>query len=224
MTGPGSEDGVPVRVVLRPLGTPLPLGFLALAVATSAFAAVQLGWVPVVQGRVAALAVLAFTVPIQLIACVMGFLARDAVAGTGMGVLAGTWAVAGAVTWTAPPGSSSPALGVVLLAAAACLLVPTLVASGKLVAAAVMGLSAVRFAITGLAEITGNGTWTAAAGWVGIALAVLALYAAAAFELEDMRRRTVLPIARRGDGASALRGGPGEVTGVMHEAGVRRQL
>lgn len=151
MNGAGDGEGggsLPVRVVLRPVGTPLPLGFLALAVATTAFAAVQLGWVPLDQGRVAALAALLFTVPLQLVACVFGFLARDPVAGTGMGVLAGTWAVVGATTLTSPPGSSSPGLGVVLIAAAACLLVPAAAARGKLVAAAVMALSAVRFAVT----------------------------------------------------------------------------
>ena len=34
------------RVVLRPIATPLPLGFLALGVATLSFAVVQLGWIP----------------------------------------------------------------------------------------------------------------------------------------------------------------------------------
>jgi hypothetical protein len=33
------------RVVLRPLASPLPLGFLALGVATVAFASVQLSWI-----------------------------------------------------------------------------------------------------------------------------------------------------------------------------------
>lgn len=228
MNGAGDGEGgasLPVRVVLRPVGTPLPLGFLALAVATTAFAAVQLGWVPLDQGRVAALAALLFTVPLQLVACVFGFLARDPVAGTGMGVLAGTWAVVGATTLTSPPGSSSPGLGVVLIAAAACLLVPAAAARGKLVAAAVMALSAVRFAVTGVAEATGSDAWLVGAGGVGLVLALVALYAAAGFEFEDVRRRTVLPLARSGDGAAALRGAPREqVSAVAHEAGVREQL
>jgi succinate-acetate transporter protein len=80
------------RVVLRPLATPLPLGFLALALATTVFSAVQLGWIPADQGRIAGLTALAATVPLQLLASVFGFLCRDPVAATGMGVLAGTWA------------------------------------------------------------------------------------------------------------------------------------
>ena len=38
------------RIVLRPIGNPLPLGFLALAVATLSFSALQLGWLPPQQG------------------------------------------------------------------------------------------------------------------------------------------------------------------------------
>jgi hypothetical protein len=85
-------SGPATRVVLRPVATPLPLGFLALALATVVFSAVQLGWVPPDQGRIAGLTALAATVPLQLTAAVVGFLARDPVAATGMGVLTGTWA------------------------------------------------------------------------------------------------------------------------------------
>lgn len=220
-----ADDAIPARVMLRPLGNPLPLGFLALMIATTAFAAVQLDWVPAAQGRIAGLAALLFAAPLQLLTSVLGFLSRDPVAGTGMGVLAGTWAVAGAAMVTSPPGATSPGLGVVLLVAAAALLVPVAAASGKLVAAAVMGMAALRFATTGIAEITGSGPWTAAAGWLGLALGALALYAAFGFELEDVRGRTVLPLLRRGTGAGAVRGGPREqLAGLEHDAGVRSQL
>jgi succinate-acetate transporter protein len=184
--------------------------------------AVQLGWVPPDQGQVVALGILAFTVPVQLLASVLGFLARDSGAGTGMGVLAGTWAAVGLVTARAAPGSHSPGLGVLLLCAAAAMLVPAAAATGKLVAAAVMALSAVRFAVTGVVQLTGSATWTTLAGGIGLALAALALYAALAFELEDARQETVLPVARRGDGLAALDGA--NLSGVTQEAGVRPQL
>jgi len=60
-----------------------------------------------------------FTVPVQLLACVIGFLARDPVAGTGMGVLAGTWAAVAVTTLHAAPGAHLPGLGVLLVTAAA---------------------------------------------------------------------------------------------------------
>jgi succinate-acetate transporter protein len=78
-TAPGSAT----RVVLRPIATPLPLGFLALALATTVFSAVQLGWVRATEGRIAALTALAATVLLEAIASVVGFLARDPVAATG---------------------------------------------------------------------------------------------------------------------------------------------
>ncbi|WP_028048256.1 hypothetical protein [Cellulomonas sp. URHD0024] len=223
MSTPTDTDRV--RVVLRPVGSPLPLGFLGLFVATTGFSAVQLGWVPADQAAVIAAGVLVFTVPVQLLASAIGFLARDPVAGTGMGVLAGTWAAVGITTLRAQPATHSPGLGVLLVSAAAAMLVPALSASGKLVAAAVMALSAVRFACTGIVQLTGSADWTRVAGWTGVALAALALYAALAFELEDVHERSVLPVLRRGAGAAAMNGGvERQLDGIRHEAGVRLQL
>lgn len=124
--------------------------------ATVGVSALQLGWIPVTQGRIVALSTLLLTAPLQLLAAVYGFLARDPVAGTGMGVLAGTWATVGVVPLTSPPGSISQGLGAVLLTAAVAMPVPASAASGKLVAARVMGLAATRFAVTGLNELTGS--------------------------------------------------------------------
>ncbi|MEV7802417.1 hypothetical protein AB0O28_05665 [Microbispora sp. NPDC088329] len=218
------RDGV-ARVVLRPMGSPLPLGFLGLALATTAFGAMELGWVPAAQGRVVALAALLFTAPLQFLVAILGFLARDSVAGAAMGVLSGTWAVIGGVTLTSAPGTANPALGVVLLTAAAAMLVPALAGLPKLVAAVVMALSATRFAITGVFEITASSGWRTAAGIAGLVLAVVAYYAALAFELEDAHGRALLPVARRGRARTAVRGDLHDQTkGLAHEAGVREQL
>lgn len=193
------QSGPATRLVLRPLATPLPLGFLALALATTVFAAVQLGWVPPDQGRIAALTAVAATLPLQLLASVFGFLTRDPVAATGMGVLAGTWAVVGLATLTSPPGTASGGLGVLLLCSAVSMSVPAAAAAtSKAVPALVMGLAALRFAVTGAYELTGSGGWKGAAGLVGLVLAAVAVYAALAMELEGTTGRTVLPLGRRG--------------------------
>ncbi|MFC5381439.1 hypothetical protein [Aquipuribacter nitratireducens] len=213
------------RIVLRPVGTPLPLGFLGLAVATTAFAVLQLGWLPPEQGRVVALAALLFTAPVQLLASVFGFLARDPVAGTGMAVLSGTWVVVGYVTLTTAPGASSAGLGVLLVLSALALSVPAAAARTKLVPAAVIALSALRFAVTGVAELTGSAGWSSAAGATGLVLGALALYAALALELEDASHRTSLPLGRRGAAGVAMHGDVRQQLGeVRHEAGVRDQL
>jgi succinate-acetate transporter protein len=225
MSSHDTAPGPATRVVLRPIATPLPLGFLALALATAVFSAVQLGWIPPTEGRVAALTALAATVLLQAIASVVGFLARDPVAATGMGVLAGTWGTLGLTTLTSPPGTASKGLGVVLITAGLAMFVPAVAGAAKLVPASVMGLAGVRFLVTGAYELTGSATWKTAAGWVGLALAVLAFYAALALELEGAKARTVLPAGRRGPAESAVRGqGSLDVADLAREPGIRPQL
>lgn len=194
MTTRADERGS--TVVLRPLATPMPLGFLGQAVASWAFACLQLSWLDPSQGHLVAAGVLVFTVPIQAFAATLGFLARDPVAGTGTGLLAGGWAVVATSTLLTPPGATTGALGVLTLGVAGTLLLPAAVAVTRIAAAAVLWLSVARFAVTGVTELLGDGSWGHAAGWVGLVLSVTSLYAAAAFELEAVTGRSWLPIGR----------------------------
>lgn len=223
--GPGAAIGA-TRVVLRPMANPLSLGFLGLAFATLLFSSLELGWVPVSQGHQLALAVLVFTVPVQLVSCVFGFLTRDMVAASGMGVLQGTWGAIALNTLLSPQGSTSAALALIMLVAAAALIMPAIgAAQGKLLAAAVNIGTALRWAVTAAYELGGASDWKIAAGSVGVALGVLALYASLAFEIEDQKRRTVLPTFRRGAGAVAMTGDlAAQVPAVANEAGVRKQV
>lgn len=127
----------------------------------------------------------------------MGFLVRDPVAATGMGVLAGAWATAALTTLTSPPGATSAGLGVLLLTAAVAMQVPaSAAAASELVPAAVMSLAGIRF--------TGSAAWQSAAGCVGLALG---------------------PLARHRAGRTAVRGeGPLAAGDLAAEAGVRPQL
>jgi hypothetical protein len=165
-------EPAPARTTLG-IAHPLPLGFVGLAVASFAFAAVQLGWVGSVEGRTVALAVLFFTVPLQLLASVAGFLRAEVAAATGMAVLAGTWAAITLATLSAEPGTTSKGLGVVLCAAAAAMLVPAAAALAQPWAGAVMVAAGVRFATTAGYELTGTKGWQHAAGWVGLVAALL---------------------------------------------------
>jgi uncharacterized protein len=200
--------------MLRPIGNPLPLGFLALAGATLLVSGLQLGWLSESEGRNVALILIAFVFPLQLVTALFGYLGRDVVAGTGMGILCGTWLSVGLVTLTSPAGSMSDALGLFLLLAAVAMLVPaSAAASGKLVAVAVLGTTALRFACTGIYELTASDTWKDIAGVVGLALCAIAVYAALAIALEEAHRTTVLPTGRRGAGRD-----------VEDEPGIRPQL
>lgn len=215
-----------VRLFLRPLGNPLPLGFVGLAGGTIALAGLQLGWVPTTQSHQVALAVLLIAVPLQFVSSVLGFLSRDPVAGTGMGTLAATWSTIGAITLLGAPGSRSKTLGLVLFYLAAAVLVSAVVAmTGKALAGIVLALATARFVVTGVYQYFGGIEWMHAAGWVGVALCVVALYAVLAFELEGVRHATILPTLRHGHGRRALSAnGLTTVGAVQREAGVREQL
>lgn len=213
-------------VLLRPLAGPLALGFLGLAGASLVLAGLQLGWVEPAEGKKVALILIAFTVPLQLLASVLAFSARDGVAATGMGLLAGIWLSIALVLYTSKPGSTSGALGLFLLLATVAMWVPATGAlSAKLVPALVFGTAGLRFGLGGLHQLTGAGAWEDVAGVVGLALTGLAVYAAAAAGLEDALERAVLPLGRQGKGRLAMEGTYGQQVAELHrEPGVRQQL
>jgi succinate-acetate transporter protein len=214
------------RIVLRPLAGPLTLGFLGLAAATFVRAGLELGWIDAAEGKNVALIAIAFTVPLQFTASIIGFLARDGVAATGMGLLSGIWLAVGLVTYTSPAGSTSNALGLFLIVAGVAMwIMAGSAAPSKLVPALVLGTAGLRFLVTGVYQLTDDHGWEDAAGMIGLALAALAIYAALATELEDVTKRTVLPLGRRGRGATALDGVLyDQAAQVQKEPGVRQQL
>jgi uncharacterized protein len=218
---PGRE-----RIVIRPLGTPLPLAFVGLAVATSMLACLNLGWIPVGEQHQVALVLVAFAFPLQGLAAVFCFLARDAPTGSGIGVQASAWLTLGLLLLTGVPGVRSDTTAIFLFVAAAALIPAAFSAAlGKLVPALVIAATALRFVLTGIYEHVGTPSWAHAAGWEGIALACLALYAALATDLESARHKSLLPLGRRNAGQAALdpRVGP-SANRLSTEPGVRDQL
>jgi uncharacterized protein len=122
--------------------------------------------------------------------------------------------------------ATSRTLGLMLLIAATAMLIPAAgSAFGKLIATAVLTVTALRFAVTGVYELTDSATWKRAAGVVGLFLCGLALYAALAMLLEDVRRTTTLPTFRRARGKASITGNLRDQLGQLeHEAGIREQL
>lgn len=214
------------QVVLRPIASPLALGFVGLAMGTTMLSALQLSWIPATQQRIVAIALLGFVAPLQGLASVFGFLGRDTVVATGMGILSGTWAVVGWSLLASAPGTTTNALGIVLLVSGGSMLIPAASSMvSKLVPALILTTAAARLAVTGVYELTGSGGWEIVAGWAGLTLAALALYGALAIQLEDVIGTSVLPVGRIGRGRAAIRGTPArQMSGLEHEAGVRQQL
>jgi succinate-acetate transporter protein len=213
------------RVVLRPMATPLPLGFLALAVGSALLTSLQLGWVSTTYSHQVALAVLTLVAPLQLIAAVFAFLIRDVVMATGLGLLTGSWAAVGTLLATGPPGSTNPVLGVLAVAVGGALLVPALAAgSSKPVAAVIVLIAAARFVITGIYQFTAGSAWQTASGVIGVVLLVAAVYGSLALALEDVLHHAVLPVSRRRGGYYAMTGNlADQLADLPSEAGVRQE-
>jgi hypothetical protein len=214
------------RIMLRPVASPIPVGFLALAIGTFTLAGLQLRWIAPGQGHVIGLCLFALVAPLQLVSFVMAFLGRDSAIASGMGVLFGTWLTTGLVLVFSSPGSISGGLGLLLIAPAAALLVPVLVGlAGRPLVSAVLLVAAVRFGLSGAYELGAGTGWRDASAVVGLVLAALAWYAACAFEAEAAQHRPILPTFRTGPRSSPVPGAsPVPSPRVLREAGVREQL
>jgi succinate-acetate transporter protein len=226
MTDPQTAIDAPVRVVLRPIATPLPIGMLALAVGSLVLTGVQLGWIPTAQSSTIALCLLGFVVPLQFVGFVFALLSRDEGVASSLAVLTGTWLASALSLLATPPGATSDALGLLLVAAAGALLVPVAVAAPtKPLISATILLAAIRFVVTGCYEFGGGSSWKTAAGIAGLVVTAFAWYSAAAFALEAGRRRRVLPTLRRlGHAGPSPYSTPDPIGPAAHDAGARSQL
>jgi succinate-acetate transporter protein len=216
----------PATVFLRPIGSPVALGLAGLVGASLVVSGLELGWVGAGERTAVALAMLAFAFPLQFAASMLAFQARDAAVGTAMGILAATWLCTGLTFLSSAPRSTSGALGLLLLASGALLVMTAIAtATGKLAPALVFVVEGIRFGASAIHELGGGGFWQDAAGILGLVVVALAGYTMTAAVLEDARDRTVLPLGRRGRGRSALTATFDEqIHSVEHEAGVRKQL
>ncbi|MFI8851131.1 GPR1/FUN34/YaaH family transporter [Streptomyces sp. 891-h] len=214
------------RIFLRPVASSLPLGLFSFGMGTILLSADQLHWVPLRHTGQLFVLMLVFVVPLQLLAGVLAFLARDSDAAASMPTLGATWGGTAVLSLLQPPGARSLALAVFLLAAAAFVLMLGLVAfAGKQVLGVLLTLAAVRYALDGVYDLTGVGAVQTASGCLGVALAVIALYGGTAALLEEMTERSPLPLGRRGRARTAVAGTlSDQLVTVRNEAGVRRQL
>ena len=91
------------RIVLRPIGSPLPLGFFTVAIDNVLVSALQWGLLPAADRRAVALIVFpAFIV--QAIVGIFALGARDSISGTLMLSFATTWLVDALVSFSTHPG------------------------------------------------------------------------------------------------------------------------
>ncbi len=215
-----------VHVVLRPVASPLALGFYGVAGSSLTLSGLELGWIPHGEQLEAGLIVVLFTALPQFVGALIAFFARDALAATTMGVLAAAWGVDGMVLAVAAPSSTNRALGTVLLIAGLAALVSAgQAANVKLVQAAVVGATGSRFVLTAIYQLDGGAGIRTASGVAGLVVTAMAIYAAAALGLEEAKHRAVLPTGRHDEGAKAMtRDLAGQTEGLAREPGVRAGL
>jgi succinate-acetate transporter protein len=193
------------RVVVRPYGSVLPLGFLAFGVGAFVTASFSLGWIHPTQATQMFVLLLVFVVPLQAVAGVFAFLSRDTAGGTTLMFFAGVWASFASIGLTLGPGETSEAEGFFLLAVGVVIVVfavASIVGNPSLTAFLLVGCA--RFVLNGVFELTGSKTIEHLAGYAGLALVAVAGYAGLAFLLEDGAHRPVLPFIRRGAARDAL--------------------
>ncbi|PXY20829.1 hypothetical protein [Prauserella muralis] len=214
------------RITLRPIASPLPLGFLAFAMGSGLLSMEQFGFFGTGQEHNTMLLLAVFIFPMQLLASVFAFLGREPVAATALGVIAFSWPATALVTVLADQGATNPLAGglsAVIALVLALLAAPGL--QGKPVVGTVVTLGAARYTLNAVFDFTGSHAVELASASVGAVILLLGVYGGLALVLEDTAHRTVLPFPRLGEARRALETDlTDQASTVTREAGVRRQL
>lgn len=225
MSTDGRRHVEQTRIMLRPVGSGLPLGFFSFGIGMLLLGCQAIGWIPVSEQRDVGLLLAAFVFPLELVATVFAFLARDTLGATTLGLFTTSWLALGLTYMTAPPGSTSVTVGIYLFGfATVALLLALLSTMGKPFFSALLALATARMVLSGAYEVGAGKALLHVSGGVGIALTALALYGGTALSLEDARQGEVLPLFRRGQAAASFEGYDAQQERLEAEPGVRPQL
>jgi uncharacterized protein len=225
MTSDGLRHVEQTRIMLRPIGSSLPLGFFSFGIGMLLLGCSGIGWIPVGEQKNVGMMLMSFVFPLELIATIVAFLARDTLGATTLGLFTASWLALGWADYAAQPGSTSVTLGVYLFGfATAALLLSLLSLQGKPFFSVLLAVAVARMVLSGVYEVGGAHEWYKISGGFGIALTALAMYGGTALALEDTRQRELLPLFRRGGADRAFRGYDAQLERLEAEPGVRQQL
>ena len=214
------------RVVLRPLASPLPLGFFAFGMGSILLSALQFRLIPQADVQNLALLFGVFVFPLEILAALLAYFARESVGATILSIIAFSWLSTAVVTFTSASDVNSPTIGFLYLSIALILMLLGMVGVlGKPLLATVMFLAFFRYGLNGIYELTSSAGLQTASGIIGCLIFAISLYGGLALALEDVQHRTVLPFGRRGEARDAIEGDLSNQVGPLgKEAGVRKQL
>jgi succinate-acetate transporter protein len=225
MDGDGRRHEHQARIFLRPVGSGLPLGFFSFGIGMLLLGCLGIGWIPVEEQKDVGMILIAFVFPLELLATVFAFLARDTLGATTLGLFTTSWLAFGWLLLSSPPGSTSITVGIYQFGFATAVSLLALMSTlGKPFFSALLLVSAARMVASGYYEVGGPERWFKVSGGIGIALAGLAMYGGTALGLEDARQREVLPLFRRGGAVEAFDGFDAQLGRLESEPGVRHQL
>ena len=215
-----------VSIFVRPLGSPVVLGFFAFAVGMFMLGVQSLHWVNGSEYDTVGFVLIAFVFPLELIAGIIAFFTRDTLAATVLSLFATSWLLLGLLLATSPPHELSHAAGFYLFVFSSATLSLAIVAvMGKPLFALLLTLSTARAILAGIHEFSGGQTVNGAAGVVALTLCAIAVYGGLALLFEDVLQQTRLPVFRRGAARTAMEGDLGaQLRRLEGEAGVRQQL
>jgi succinate-acetate transporter protein len=225
MSSDGHKHVDQTRIMLRPIGSGLPLGFFSFGIGMLLLGSSAIGWIPVGEQKNVGMMLISFVFPLELIATVVAFLARDTLGATTLGLFTTSWLTLGWADYASPPGSTSITLGIYVFGfATVALLLALMSLRGKPFFSVLLAAAVARMVLSGVYEIGGSHEWYKISGGFGIALAALAMYGGAALGLEDARQQELLPLFRRGGAEKAFEGYEAQLERLEAEPGVRQQL
>jgi succinate-acetate transporter protein len=225
MSSNGRRHVEHTRIMLRPIGSGLPLGFFSFGIGMLLLGCSAIGWIPVTEQKNVGMMLMSFVFPLELIATVVAFLARDTLGATTLGLFTTSWLALGWADYASPAGATSVTLAIYLFGfGTAALLLAVMSLAGKPFFSLLLTAAVARMVLSGVYELGNSHEWYKVSGGFGIGLAALAMYGGTALGLEDARGRELLPLFRRGGAEQAFEGYEAQLERLESEPGVRQQL
>lgn len=214
------------RIVIRPFGSALPIGFFAFGVGTVLLGAVELKWIHPAETLALVAVLLAYVAPLELAAGVFAFLSRDTGAASAMGIFGAGWIALSLYYLNVGLEAKTVTMGIFMVMDSLAILSAAIASvSGKPLISVILFLSTARFLLAACLQFGAGPAVGIASGALGLLTGLFAAYGGLALLLEDVNQRTVLPTFRRAASRQALEGSLEEqLRRIDTEAGVRQQL
>jgi uncharacterized protein len=212
------------RIILRPIASGVPLGFFSFSLGMFMLGMTSIGVIPINEVSQVGLILALFVFPLELLATIFAFMARDSMSAATLGLFTTSWLLLG-TSYIISGSTTSIALGCYLFGFAGIVLLLALMAiTTKPYFTVLLLLAFTRMLFSGIYEVGGNHAFYTVSGYVALVLTSIAIYGGVAFTLEDAKQNQVLPLFRRGSAADAFNGFQDQLNRVEAEPGVRPQL